>query len=320
MPPRMPSAEEQNRDNADYWARLRPAVNLSTVSEVTWEAAAKRGDHATAFSAGITAAAAYAAKQSAHEVWVAVREIWAATAWATEDVDRPLAEVMQQPPEPIEVRADADDSETIEQALDRFVSEVNEHRAEAVETVDELAPLLRPLGQKSVSERLARIRGCSEWSNLRGVLPPSACVALCRSLLVRTPVYFDVKKKLSDISRLRNDARDLKRELVVLGFTPGLSERQHEALVALLDKFASWSGPDSGTGKPVRHQNDSAPRVFTVRLIAAALLPYMGEPRMTAIANVKARATGIAALAGAALSEHVTPKDVRGALKDWTGD
>lgn len=317
MTRRMRTAEEQIQDYADHGLKLRPARNLSTIAEVLWERSAKNGDYVTAMSAGITAAAAYLAKETAYAAWVKVRDIWAAAAWAIEDVDRPLAEVMQSREDPFDEHRDRDDKGTIEEALDRLVSEVN---ALGPENLDELTALLPRIGDKTVSERLSRIRRCEEWGNLRGIVPPSVCVALCRCLLVDTPLYVDQRDTLTNIDRLANQARDLTREFEVLGFTPGLSEQQHWALLALLGRFASWDSAASGTKKPIRHRLDTAPRVHTVRVIAGWLLPYMGKPRSTAIKNTNARAIEIAALATAAWGKHVTPKDVRGALKGWTGD
>jgi len=125
-------AAELNKRNEEYWRKLTPAVNLAAVAEVQWASAVGVNDHVAATVAGIVVVAAEIAEKAAHDASVRAQRIWDEAAWATEDLERPLAKVL--PREPASPRDEPKrcDHETREQALNRVNEEIEKHDAETL--------------------------------------------------------------------------------------------------------------------------------------------------------------------------------------------
>lgn len=312
-----PSAEELN----DLNSKLAPALTRGDEFDALWSVWSERGDYVAATATSLAAAACRAAVDKIHAAWFMIRQM----KLAIEDVDRPL------------VSTGTVDSlregQTTAQALDRLVAEIAETDAETLASVERT---FLQVGDRSVHERVKRLRGCSEWSNPKGILynhPPSGCLALFHALLVSPPVYMEVRADLANIARFRREAIKFKETLEAhqkelqkhtdVGHVEapqratlsGLTLEESEQFRDLLDSICA------GDVK-TRHGNKDADRISTVRLIAEHFRMHSNLSRTVAAGWFKTEpwSTGFAVLACAALGYKVSTEEVRGALKNWASD
>ncbi len=305
----------------DLNRRLAPALRRASHCDALWSVWSNDGDYVAAAAAGIAAAACRAAVKKIHTAWFAIRQ----TMLEVEGIDRPLV--------PSGLVDYVRKGETSAQALDRLVAEIEETDVEALATAHKT---LRTLRDRSVRERVRRIRACSEWSNPNGILhnhPPEACVILFRRLLVSPPVYMEVRGDLAKITIFRRETiafrekveaheKDLREGTNAEGVTAhqrptlsGLTREESEQFHDLLDSICAG---DIRT----RHGKKDSERIATVRLIAEHFRSFLNLSRTAAtdLFGVEPWSTGIAELAHAALYFQVTSEEVRGALKNWASD
>jgi hypothetical protein len=105
-------------------------------------------------------------------------------------------------------------------------------------------------------------------------------------------------------------AKVLRREIRASDGTPGLTQEERKTLLELLGKQIAGGKAEltvNGKAMPLRPGRGTATRTFIVRGIHLVLSGY----------PVKNLPVVIAQLAHAALGYHVSPRDVRDALKNW---
>lgn len=308
------SPEQRQAESDEYWSKVSPAKNHALVAEHRWLAAVRDGDACRRLIDGIASAAALKAAFDARAAVLLSQRIRAEAAWAVENFERPLADLLSREGEPNAEPTSSPAEETRKQALVNYVAAV---KASGKEALAQLNEELQP--DDDVAGRLERLLGCAEWWEKRGVLcdlSPSECVELFRKLLVTTAVYDRSRDALAKIVVLRKSGRAIQRAIQSLGYIVGLSQEQSDAFAVLLEILA----PDGETEQR-HHKKPNAVRVFTIDLIVSALLPHW-KTKSSAIRmfEKEPRSTGIAALATAALNKTVTSGHVRDALKRWKRD
>ncbi len=184
------SAEELN----DLNSRLAPVTLRAAHYDALWSVWSNNGDYVAAMAAGLAAAACRVAVKKIHAAWIAIRK----TTQEVEGIDLPFV--------PVGSVEYVREGETSAQALDRLVDEIEKTDAGTLATAQRT---LRTLRERSVSERIRRLRACSEWSYPNGILhnhPPEACVILFHKLLASPPVYMEARNVLAKITIFRREA------------------------------------------------------------------------------------------------------------------